>query len=100
MKNLSHDRKVLYNLVIAACEGKIDEKQAKARIGKVHQARWLTLASRVVRLWMSVPSHLGSYVCEVLDRLVNFIIHVYFKVGFIIVITLIFITLVYETIFT
>ena len=79
---MSRDRKLLYNLVLAATEGEVSPKLAKARIGPINQARWLTLASRIVRLYMSVPNHLGAYVMTVLEQLVNFIINVYFKVRY------------------
>ena len=46
-------------------------------IGGVSLARWLTMASRIVRLYMSVPDE--PYAPN-LYRLVYYIVHVYFKV--------------------
>ena len=77
---MSRDRKMLYKLVLSATEGKVPAELAKARIGPIHQARWLTLASRIIRLYLSVPKHLGAYIMTVLEQLVNFIVNVYFKV--------------------
>ena len=76
---MSRDRKLLYQLVIGIENGNIS-KVAKSRIGKAHQARWLTLASRILRLHCSVPQHLGEYQMIVLERLSIFISKVYFKV--------------------
>ena len=81
VKKMSNDRKLLYQLILAIDKGSIDEKLARRRIGPVHQARWLTLASRILRIYISVPDHLGAVVMEMLERLSVFIIQVYFKVN-------------------
>jgi hypothetical protein len=78
---MSNDRQLLYQLILAIDSGSIDEKLAHRRIGTVHQARWLTLASRILRLYISVPDHLGAIVMEKLERLSIFIVQIYFKVS-------------------
>ena len=65
VKKMSNDKKLLYLLILAINKGSIDEKLAGRRIGPVHQARWLTLASRrrILRIYISVPDHLGAVKC-------------------------------------
>lgn len=82
-KGLSTDRKLLYELIVGLETGDIS-KVASRTIGAVHQARWLTFSARIVRLYCSVPEELGVYVMENLERLVIFIVKVYFKVDIIV----------------
>ena len=77
--SMSRDRQILYLLIIGINDGDIS-KVARKTIGKAHQARWITLAARILRLYCSVPTKLGAYMLEVLERLATFIIKVYFKV--------------------
>ena len=76
---MSRDRKLLYKLILGIEKGDISAV-ASSRIGQVHQARWLTLASRVLRLYCSAPDNFSVYLNEILERLSTFIIQVYFKV--------------------
>ena len=46
-------------------------------IGKLVQSRWLTTASRAIRLYVS-----GTCDVPFLKRLVNFIVNVYYKVQY------------------
>jgi hypothetical protein len=78
---MSRDRQILYQLIIGIEKGDVSSV-AKKTIGKAHQARWITLSSRILRVYCSVPSHLGAYKLEVLERLSTFIVKVYFKVRF------------------
>lgn len=50
---------------------------AKATLGKAHHARWLTLASRILRYYMSNPVVRAEGV-EVLAR---YVVQVYYKVA-------------------
>ena len=77
---MSRDRQILYRLIIGIEDGDISNV-AKRTIGKAYQARWITLSSRILRVYCSVPDNLGAYMLEVLERLSIFIIKVYFKVS-------------------
>ena len=77
--NLSNDRQLLYLLIIGVEKGDISNVKDRA-IGRAHQARWLTLSSRLIRIYCSVPSYVGAYEMEKLERMAMFIIRIYFKV--------------------
>ena len=79
VKKMSRDRQLLYKLIVGISKGDISEVK-ECTIGPVHQARWLTLASRILRLYCSPPDNLGAYWESVLERLATFIVKVYFKV--------------------
>ena len=76
---MSRDRQLLYKLIVGVSKGDISDVK-NSTIGPVHQARWLTLASRIMRLYCSQPDNLGAYWESVLERLAIFIVKVYFKV--------------------
>ena len=57
--------------------GKDTEQACASVIGPVSMARWITMASRILRLYMSVPEE--PYAPN-LYRLVYYIVHVYYKV--------------------
>ncbi|XP_063693346.1 uncharacterized protein LOC134825134 [Bolinopsis microptera] len=75
---MSTDRRLLYKLILGISKGDISGVK-DSTIGPVNQARWLTLASRILRLYCSPPDNLGTYVEIILERLSIFIIKVYFK---------------------
>ena len=77
---MSRDRQLLYKLILGISKGDITDVQ-HCTIGAVHQARWLTLASRILRAYCSPPDNFGAYLETVLERLSIFIVKVYFKVG-------------------
>ena len=76
---MSRDKKLVYLLCIGIEEGDIS-KVYKWKIGHMHQARWLTFAARLLRLYCSLPDEFGAYVVTILERMANFIINVYYKV--------------------
>ena len=80
VKKMSTDRRLLYKLILGISKGNISSVE-DSTIGPVNQARWLTLASRVLRLYCSPPDNLGTYGETVLERLSIFIVKVYFKVS-------------------
>ena len=80
MKELSSDRQLLYLYIVGLSTGDVSLIEDMT-IGKTHQARWLTLATRIIRLYVSKkydklkPVHRAQ-----VDRLVTFVCHVYFPV--------------------
>lgn len=69
---LRGDQKYLYRMVLAVHSGVCDDVMANLKPGPVSQARWLTTASRVLRLYISTrePS-------KELKKVVKFIVQVY-----------------------
>ena len=66
-------------MVIAISSGEVDERLAAAKIGKSVKSRWITTASRFLRLYVS--AYRGTFTnAESIDNLtiiVNFIVKVY-----------------------
>ena len=79
LDKMSRDQKLIYQLCIGIEDGDISQVSSW-RIGPMHQARWLTFAARLLRLYCSLPEEFGSYTATVLERMANFILNVYFKV--------------------
>lgn len=71
-EKLRGDQKYLYRMVRAINDGVCDEKLAGYKPGPVSTARWLTTASRILRLYISKkdPS-------QALRKLVEFIVNSY-----------------------
>ena len=56
VQQLSSDQKQLYQLARAVQDGAIRDQTASRRIGPINHARWLTLASRLLRLCVSTTA--------------------------------------------
>ena len=81
---MSWDRRLLYNYIVGISMGNVPSTvlPAEKTIGPTHQARWLTLSSRILCLYVSVAYNKLSRVNQAkVDRLVNFICNVYFPVS-------------------
>lgn len=50
------DQRYLYEMVKAVASGECSERLASIKPGPVNQARWLTTASRILRLYVTKPS--------------------------------------------
>ena len=80
VQNMSNDRRLLYKTILGVSNGDLSDVEGCV-IGKQHQARWLTTADRAVYLYGTVKfEELSEFLREALERLVIFIIKVYFKV--------------------
>ncbi|KAF0287675.1 hypothetical protein FJT64_013924 [Amphibalanus amphitrite] len=77
VKQLSADQELLYRLARAVQCGSVPDAVARRKIGELNHARWLTLGSRILRLYMStaVPS-------SELKQLVNFLLLHYIPMWF------------------
>jgi hypothetical protein len=80
VKTLSKDRKYVYLMCLSMVTGEFTPTRLPYwRCGKLHSARWLTMAGRALRLRASQPfAH--AYEQEKLERLCVFIVGVYYKV--------------------
>lgn len=68
----SSDQQYLLNICVAISNGDVPRKLASATIGPLCKARWVTMASRILRLYVS-----EEYPSDVLKTIVNYIIRVY-----------------------
>ena len=81
---MSWDRRLLYSYIVGISRGNVASTvlTAEKTIGVAHQARWLTLSSRILSLYVCVAYNKLSRVNQAkVDRLVNFICHIYFPVS-------------------
>lgn len=76
-ETLSTDQKYLYMIYSAVSSGICYENLAKMNPGKMHHARWLTTANRILRTYVSTASPTES-----LNLLVRYIMKVYVPVWF------------------
>jgi hypothetical protein len=72
LDDLSRDQKYLFALGIAIKNGKVDTRLANYTPGPLNHARWLTLAARCLRLYVSEKKPSKKLVA-----IVTFIMHVY-----------------------
>lgn len=63
-------------ILIVTCSGHVPDDLAAAKIGVMHHARWLTLASRILRYYVADP----VVRTEEVETLARYIIRVYYKV--------------------
>ena len=54
LNSLSTDQKMLYELTASIISGHVPSELAKRKIGLLNLARWLTLATRILRLYLCV----------------------------------------------
>ena len=54
VKDLSRDQKYLYEIIMSIREGSVREVAATFKIGPLNHARWITLVSRICRLYLSL----------------------------------------------
>ena len=77
LKDLSTDQEYLYNIALAISNGKFTDGLAKQKPGGISHARWLTSASRILRLYAATLEPSKS-----LQKLTKFIMQVYVPVWF------------------
>jgi len=71
-KDLSSDQEILYHYCVGIAAGKVDSPWIHRKIGPVNHARWLTLAIRLLGLYVrTTKPHLN------LVKLTNYIVTVY-----------------------
>ena len=75
MDSLSSDQRLLCEYTVDISRGKVDPRFASWKIGPLNQARWLTLAIRLMCLWTrgAYPQNLSTK----LYSLINFFVNVY-----------------------
>lgn len=78
-KKLRGDQKYLYRMALAIHTGVCDDKLASKKPGPVSTARWLTTASRILRLYVSKQNP-----SQALQKLVQFIVQVYVPFWFLV----------------
>ena len=77
VKELSKDQGYLYAMVISIKKGKIEDQLFRAALPTVHHARFINLASSILRFYVTEPSpsdeliDLVSFVMKVIFTLVN-----------------------------
>ena len=73
--DLSCDQRLLYEYTVGISRGKVDSRYTSWKIGPLNQARWLTLAIRLMCLWTrgAYPQRLTTK----LHNLINVIVIVY-----------------------
>jgi len=77
IENLSSDHKYLLDMCKAVSSGTCSQSLSNIKPGKMHHARWLTTASRLLRLYVATDNP-----SEALKTIVFFIVHVYAYVWF------------------
>ena len=63
LKDMSVDQSIFYRACRAVIDGVCPPDLAKHKLGKVHHARWLTLAIRILFLYMSTASPSEDLCC-------------------------------------
>ena len=56
LHDLSNDQQYLYTIILSIREGNVSDRIARQKPGPLSHSRWLTLANRVCRLYVSTPS--------------------------------------------
>jgi hypothetical protein len=77
LKDLSTDQEYLYTIALAISNGKFTDGLANRKPGGISHARWLTSASRILRLYAATLNPSMS-----LQKLTTFIMKVYVPVWF------------------
>ena len=75
INDLGCGQRLLYKYAVGISRFKVDSRYASLKIGPLNQARWLTLAFRLMCLWTrgAYPQRLTTK----LHSLINFIVNVY-----------------------
>lgn len=77
LRQLSTDQELLYRLARSVQRGSVPVMTAKRKIGELNHARWLTLGSRLLRLYMSTETPSAE-----LRQLVEFLLLHYIPMWF------------------
>ena len=73
--DLTGDQRLLLEYAVGISRGKVDPQYAAWRIGPLNQARWLTLAIRLMCLW--TRKFYPSELTRKMHQLISFIVEVY-----------------------
>jgi len=76
-KNLSNDAKHLHQLAVQVNTGSLTKNAMKKKIGPLCHSRWLTLATRILRLYIALSPN--NTVFSKIKKLARYIIGVYWK---------------------
>ena len=77
VNDLSTDQKYLYDICIAVGRGNVPESLAARKPGKMSHSRWLTTASRILRLYVSTSEPSDTFVA-----LTTFVMKLYVPMWF------------------
>ena len=78
-QEITNDQKYLYEASLAVQSGSLDPSLATKIPGKLHNARWLTLANRILRLYLSTLNP-SEELCNLVHFLINFYVPAWFHV--------------------
>ena len=79
--DLSTDQQYGYRIILAIGTGSVSKDLFLLAIGNVSLARWLTIANRFLKMWVSVHNFKGNNLKN-LEAIVEFIIMVYYTMWF------------------
>ncbi len=71
-ENMSQDQKYLFSMALAIKNGKVDQRLENYTPGPLNHARWLTLAARLLRFYVSQEKPSANLIA-----VVNFVMRVY-----------------------
>ena len=77
---MSDDAKLMFKYCVAVETGVYDNF-VYLKISNCSTARWITFGTRLLRVYMSDGLHYNSHMAECLERMVSFIVYIYYKVG-------------------
>ena len=80
--DLSCDQRRLYEYAVGISRDKVDSRYASWKIGPLNQARWLTLAIRLMCLWTrgAYPQRLTTKLHSLINFIVNFCAICWFEI--------------------
>ena len=78
-QEITNDQKYLYEASLAVQSGSLDPSLATKKPGKLHNARWLTLANRNLRLYLSTLNP-SEELCNLVHCLINLYVPAWFHV--------------------
>ena len=79
--DLSTDQQYGYRIILAIGTGSVSKDLFLLAIGNVSLARWLTIANRFLKMWVSLHNFKGKNLKN-LETIVEFIIKVYYTMWF------------------
>ena len=77
---MSNDSVLMYKYCVAVETGLYDEF-VYLKLGHCSTARWITFGARLLRVYMSDGLDYNSHIAECLERMVNYVVNVYYKVS-------------------
>ena len=77
---MSTDSQQMYRYCVAVETGLFDQF-VFLKIGNCSTAHWITFGTRIIRVYISGGLKYNAHIEECLERMVNFIVNVYYKVS-------------------